>query len=87
MFDTLHHWTYANIKMCQTCQNISVEIQILFLQKISRAHFDQFITFVVDSYIMGPDPIFRMALFYEIYCWNQISDCHTVLNPYDLTCC
>ena len=40
----------------------------------------------VASCIMVPDPIFRMALFCEMSCWNNINDYHTVLSPYNLTC-
>ena len=47
---------------------------------------DEFVTFGVTSCIVVPDPIFRMALFWEMSCWNHISDYHTVLNPYNLTC-
>ena len=48
----------------------------------SDAHFDdRFITFGLASSIMVSDPIFRMALFYEISDWNHISDYHTVSNP------
>ena len=53
----------------------------------SDAHFDdQSITFGVASCIMVQDPSFRMTLLFEISCWNHISDFHTVLDPYELTC-
>ena len=46
---------------------------------------DKFIIFGVASCISVPNPIFCMALFHEMSCWNHISDYHTVLNPYSLT--
>ena len=53
---------------------------------LSGFHFDDnFITLRLASCIIAPDPIFPMALLYEITCWNHISDYHTVLNPYDVT--
>ena len=48
--------------------------------------FDDVIMFAVAYCIIVPDPIFRMALFCEISCWNNISDYYTVLNPYNLIC-
>ena len=36
--------------------------------------------------ILAPDPIFGMALFYDVSCWTHISDYHTVLNPFNFTC-
>ena len=53
----------------------------------SGAHFDdKFITFVVASCILVPDPILCKALFWEISCWNHICHYQTVSTPYNLTC-
>ena len=40
----------------------------------------------VASCIMVPDPLFRMALFCQFFCWSHISDYQTVLNMCNLKC-
>ena len=53
----------------------------------SVVHFDdKYITFEVASCFVVPDPIFHIALFGAISCWNHINDYHTVLNPCNFTC-